>query len=604
MVVLYLRLIIINHKLKHACHNYDKYVIINLGCENMDVNVVIKYLKNSNIETEKTLINGFVNDVTVKYLPLYVFETFALNKEAQEIIIQLPEQHLKNISKIIYYSEGMNEDWIPLCASYYHFLKNKRYSNLINEVSNCELDKMQIEKLLFVINNGGNYFDINSIDDLNNISTIRNDKNEKNETRDPNILLLNKYGISYDKAYSLYVRYGKEVKDLPQSQEKDFLLDIKNIIEGKGTEKSVFEDLSFIINIDSILRNFYSKIYDDCFYYPTEDKKIGIIDNIEIYDAGVDFNMSIYSYGMATKYATPENFKTDWNRPSISTDYICNSIINSCSIKTHVKHCLFGFRNFGRNNLSLLGANDLGTGGVYRELNVTNPFHQKKLIADVEFRTPDSLINNTRFTNNEVYRSRRRIVNSKLERINPDYIVYLKTKENYSEDPIWIESLKAAKDFNIPIVMIDCERCLLTNIERIEQNLKLFESRFDDSKLLTTIVESIYTINSGYRDIAPELLEKDFNRDKVVSYLGRIIMHIDEISITAPKTALECTNIILNTLNNEFEKVLKSPYWVDYARKQGYTVEKPQDIIDVFENKKIELEKSIGYHDNITKKVN
>ncbi len=64
----------------------------------MDINSVINYLNTSNKETEKTLISGFINEITIKYLPLYVFETFALNKEAQEIIIKLSEQHLKNIS--------------------------------------------------------------------------------------------------------------------------------------------------------------------------------------------------------------------------------------------------------------------------------------------------------------------------------------------------------------------------------------------------------------------------------------------------------------------------------------------------------------------------
>ena len=556
----------------------------------MDINSVINYLNTSNKETEKTLISGFINEITIKYLPLYVFETFALNKEAQEIIIKLSEQHLKNISKIIKYAESMNQDWIPLCASYYHFLQNKRYTNLINVLSNSELDQIQIEKLLFVINNGGNYFDINSIGDLNNIHTIRNDKNDKNETRDPNILLLNKYGISYDKAYNLYARYGKDVKVLPESQEKEFLLDIKNIIEGKGTEKSVFEDLGFIINIDSVLRNFYSKLYDEKFYVPTNENQIGNVDGINIYDAGLDFNMCIYSYGMAKEYEIPENFKDAWNRPSIAADYMCNSIISSSSIKTHVKHCLFGFGKFGENNLSLLGANDLGTGGIYKDLNVTNPFHQKKLLADVEFRTPDSLINNTRFTNNEVYRSRRRVINGRLERINPDYIVYLKTKEDFSSDQIWLESLRAAKDFNIPIVVVDCQKCLLNNVEKIEKNLELFESRYDDSKILKSILESVYTINNGYRDVAPGLLEKHFNRDKLISYLERIMSHIDEISVNAPKTAMDCIDIVVKTLNSEFEKVLKSPYWVDYAKKQGYAVEKPEEIINIFLKKKRQIE--------------
>lgn len=557
----------------------------------MDINSIINHLNTSNKETEKTLISGFINEITIKYLPLYVLETFALNKEAQEIIINLSEQNIKNISKIISYAESVNQDWILLCANYYHFLKNKHFLNLIDDVSKNELSESQIEKLLFVISNGGNYFGINSVDDLNNLQIIRDDKNsKKNETNDPNILLLNKYGMSYDKAYNLYMRYGKDIENLPESGEKDFLLDIKNIIEGKGSDRIAYENLSFLINIDSILRNFYSKIYDDKFYAPTNEKQIGNVDGINIYDAGLDFNMCIYSYGMATEHETPENFKDAWNRPSIATDYMCNSIINSSSVKTHVKHCLFGFNNFGRNNLLLLGANDLGTGGVYRELNVTNPFHQKELIADVEFRTPDSLINNTRFTNNEVYRSRRRVINGKLERINPDYIAYLKTKEEFSSDPIWLESLKAAKDFNIPIVVVDCQKCLLNNIEKIEKNLELFESRYDDSKILKSIIESIYTINNGYRDVAPELLEKHFNSDKLISYLGRIMNHIDEISVNAPKTALDCIDIVTKTLDSEFEKVLKSPYWVDYARKQGYTVEKPEEIINIFLDKKRQIE--------------
>ena len=185
----------------------------------MDVNSVINYLNTSNKETEKTLINGFINEITVKYLPLYVLETFSINKETQEIIISLSEQNIKNISKIISYAESIHQDWIPLCANYYHFLKNEKFSDLIDDISKNELDQSQIENLLFVISNGGNYFGINSVDDLKNLSTIRNNRNSKNnKTNDPNILLLNKYGISYDKAYNLYIRYGKDIDNLPESE--------------------------------------------------------------------------------------------------------------------------------------------------------------------------------------------------------------------------------------------------------------------------------------------------------------------------------------------------------------------------------------------------
>ena len=36
----------------------------------MDVNSIINHLKTSNKEIEKTLISGFINEITIKYLPL------------------------------------------------------------------------------------------------------------------------------------------------------------------------------------------------------------------------------------------------------------------------------------------------------------------------------------------------------------------------------------------------------------------------------------------------------------------------------------------------------------------------------------------------------
>ena len=68
----------------------------------------MEYLKNSNQKVKEKLIPGFVNEITIKYLPFYVFETFSINKEAQEIIMNLSEMHLKNISKIIEYAEIIN----------------------------------------------------------------------------------------------------------------------------------------------------------------------------------------------------------------------------------------------------------------------------------------------------------------------------------------------------------------------------------------------------------------------------------------------------------------------------------------------------------------
>lgn len=153
---------------------------MDIGCDSVDVESVIAYLNNSNRETEKTLITGFVNEITVKYLPLYVLETFTINKEVQRIVMSLSEQHIKNLSKIINYAESMDQDWIPLCVNYYHFLNNDKFANLVNKICDCELDQSQIEKLLFIINDSCNYFNIQSVDNLNNLSEIRNKMNDRN----------------------------------------------------------------------------------------------------------------------------------------------------------------------------------------------------------------------------------------------------------------------------------------------------------------------------------------------------------------------------------------------------------------------------------------
>ena len=46
----------------------------------MDVNSIIECLKNSNQKLKEKLIPGFVNEITIKYLPFYVFEIFSINK--------------------------------------------------------------------------------------------------------------------------------------------------------------------------------------------------------------------------------------------------------------------------------------------------------------------------------------------------------------------------------------------------------------------------------------------------------------------------------------------------------------------------------------------
>lgn len=559
----------------------------------MNTNEVIEYLKNSNEYVNESLVDGFVNDKVVKYLPLDVIEYCVLNKKVQLIIINLEEWQLKLVSQIIKYTRNNNQDWISLCANFIHLFDGHSYDDLLEDIKINGLIDEDVGSFLFLISNSRNFYDIKNVNDLKRIKEIRLLYNERyRDTNDPNVIFILKYGISYDKAYNYYKRYANDVEKMNDSKEKLFLEDIKNIIEGRGCKDRYYEDIDFINNIDSYLRNYFSGIYNKYLFKLSDASLICNYDYennlVPIYDAGVDFTMCIYSLGVATDLEKPSNYKNDWMRKYISVDYMCNSIVNSLNMKTSIKHCVYGFSNIGINELALLGPNDLGTGGIYGDVNVTNPYYSSKLIADVEFRLPNELINNTRFTNNELYRSRRKLINGHLEKISPDYIVYFKRDVDYKNDSIWNESLKAACDFSIPIVVVDCEKCLVYNISKLENILVNFEKKYDDIESIRVIIEMIYCIKNGYK-FAPKLVDKYFYTDKLYSIVIRIVNHLDDMAKLSPNTAIKGIDLFLSVIDEEYSKILKSPFWVEYAKKNGSSIDKPEDIIEFLNKMKQQI---------------
>ena len=92
----------------------------------MNKEEMLEYLYNSNTAVSDTLVDGFISDKIIKFLPLYVIEYCVLNKEAQEAIMNLSNNELCVLSQIIQYAEKERQDWVPLAASFAHFLKNAK----------------------------------------------------------------------------------------------------------------------------------------------------------------------------------------------------------------------------------------------------------------------------------------------------------------------------------------------------------------------------------------------------------------------------------------------------------------------------------------------
>jgi hypothetical protein len=545
-------------------------------------------IKNNNLDN--TLVEGFLDDRIISKLPFHVIEYCVNFPNAQKALIELSDTNLDIFSKIINHSIKHRYDWISASTKFIKFITNPLYQEFNNDLEGKTIESSDISKLIFFTRNSNNFYNLKKYKDFLKIEQKREDLIKKyRHTKDSEKLLLVKYGISKQNATKYLDRYGKDVNKLPNSKEKDFLLDLNNIIEHNKTNNMKLESYDFINYIGTKLRNLYIDIYNkELFKINEKTRYLKTVEykdkKIKVYDAGSKFYMAVHSYGMAYNYEEPKNFFIAWNIPNTKSENFCNSIITESSFHLRVKHCLFGFSEFPKNNIDLMAPNDLGTNSLEGNPSVTNFYTEKTLIAEVSFRIPEELIKNTRYTNNEIYRKRRKTTNGKLKKINPDYIIYLKenSKMNIEKDRIWKESLKAASQFSkdnepIPIVIIDCEKCLKKDLERINANIKKMSLlKKPDHKLTHDTLEYIYTLKAGFYYL--DYLEKKYlSKEKLLPYLYKILEYQ---TVGDMDNTLKGIKIIKDTIMEEYNKNLESPYWIRETNVNGL-LEEPTEVLNI-----------------------
>ncbi|NMA50877.1 MAG: hypothetical protein GX951_03395 [Mollicutes bacterium] len=215
-----------------------------------------------------------------------------------------------------------------------------------------------------------------------------------------------------------------------------------------------------------------------------------------------DFNLLIHVLGAYSDYSRKGSFLDDWNRPELYLHGISCSYIGNNQIATaRVFYPILGFNNL--NGKELLMSTDTDANS-----NWFKHYYDISRNIDFAFSTPSELINNTRHTHNEVLIERMKYEDGKILKRMPSYIIYIiddinnkynfmTRKElikefevkNISKDVIKLlkeandayfvyemliehkiskedthkircvyyyeQSLQAAKDMNLPIVIVD-----------------------------------------------------------------------------------------------------------------------------------------------------
>ena len=211
---------------------------------------------------------------------------------------------------------------------------------------------------------------------------------------------------------------------------------------------------------------------------------------------------------------------------------------------------------------------------------------------------PKVMIDATRHNHNEMVIERcKKSSNRSTYKRQPDYIVYIidssDNKDNLSENNrVFNETLQAAADFNLPVVVIDRTKVSKKEMEKC-QNLENKFRKTHDLEILNDLFIKYFNNNVGGRFFSDkELYMKNnlFSNESLVDFYNRIIYHITN-EITDNKEREVIINKIIEILNKEninysvSHKADKQPKPFDF----DIAINKLNELLDSYNKDRIDV---------------
>lgn len=493
--------------------------------------------------------------------------------------------------------------------------------------NNGELNEDTLNKTLWLYTKGPIYTSqaneiidrLQSVDDINNLESIikevcnkyvnieRNSEN-KNIEKIKEALLMTTYGMTLDEASEILTRFnlsGIEVNDENKKQSLMYLA-LSEICNENNPDKliAIYDDYTreTDISIDYLrtsvfkgeLKKLFAKEFNNTFKSLNEFAQVDREEEIPVYDAGIDFKICMTALGAyQNNFSDKENYFTYWNSKKIMAHTSsCSLIANNNLATAKITNICLGFSNFNE---------EMFLGGSNKDMASDNQYHMIAPQLDIDLSISENLINATRGQYNELVYERRDLENGKYYKKNPDFIVFFEEFDNLDDVDInnpevvkilsdqerkWKESLKAAKDFGIPIVKINRERCAKSESEKIENAFQEYMQTHDVS-LLPSIITNFENNRTGTRG-HKYLTKQYFSSGKIQNMLNQIRESI--IKLQDSNQRKNNVNILIKLLQQEKENVLscrKLEDDMDSISKIGVDVDEYLNTIQ-FETKDFE----------------
>ena len=348
----------------------------------------------------------------------------------------------------------------------------------------------------------------------------------KEELRDfKDAFLMNIYGITSKQADSMVNRYAFDMDSLSKSildEDKKTFEILKSIVSISSLRLDNQEGIRLLQEaylkymeekgldyrkkcnstavLEGLFNRMYMNTYNSILLKDLRQKKIIDFDSgVTVFDAGVDFNMMVTSLNGTSKYfQNGVNIASKWNTAfrdigqGMCASFISNQNLGVISLDGPI----LGFANIPKDALNTMGVTDIYSSTNYYNLKNTNK-------RTTPFIVGSKMADETRFGYNEIVVDRFLSTDEDGRiKLQPDYVIFYKTSDNYKMSNLYVQSLKTAKEFGIPIVIVDYYK--IKDFERVtlkEMERELLRSEKVDKDLMVSILTRYMNNISGDRTI-------------------------------------------------------------------------------------------------------
>ena len=525
-----------------------KKMVQGIPAEDIDVELMQKlYLENRELFQQIKLL--LINKKYTKILPTDIIARIACDRKFQQKILALNDAEYNLFIKCLKTTQSRGDNLVTASDKLVNGILNSQFSEL---VADCiKSGSTDVETLNILLNQEENYFGIKTVTQMNNYPAIKNlfcNKilhNPEDETSLTEPLMRmspedrvkfaqieKEFGISLSQAKLLCQKYGYGIlvsdEIICNNEIHSYLQKLTDIIEAttneavltvKNTSENRKQPLTFE-EIDTSIRRQFTDSYNQAFYKPNGQDKIAVETingkTIDIYDAGVEFTMCAHVVGAFS--ASDECIKAQerWNTSVRQSHVFCTRLIANEALEVAKEGALcYGFTNFDPDALIASAPWDMASIENNLTFNTVGDMDEQKTMRGCEgsgarFLTPREHINQIRRDGSETNWDR---FNSDGSRKQPSYIVFiadsLKNPE-YKNTPLYQQSLQAASQFDIPIVLIDREKVLAHEHQVINQLIEKYQKTHNPKTLIRLISRFENNRSTGFAQSTERVYKEQF----------------------------------------------------------------------------------------------